>query len=460
MALIFADDFQQLAANASTNNVTSGGTSVATARTCADTIVAYGFDRPLISGTGRSSSSTYCAIHYGNQSQSLSIGNLSGQPVYEDGVLSLNRKLKYTGDTLYFSFVATIYAGLKVTGKILAFGNSLYTLSILSNYNYALNGVDTGVLAYYENTSIKLFHEIIIGPDFIEFWISNDLVARQSRTAIPVDYFQLGFFEATTTFWRVDVHSLIICDNAGTEFNTRIGRKTVKTFIPEAVVNVESTLSAIAGATVLTALKPTASSQNAEAVAPTIGSLISPDGYVTNSFTTTIDKTPLAALINVQTKRRSPSGDGMTAVPYVKIGDTIVEGNRLLPSSLWNVLACGIPSAAGLSQGKVEFGYVHDYVDMNKVFISDRTGVAVYGWDVAFALRGSGYVSNPIKYRIAPVDTPAYKMYVMPYTNPKFAQADVSNILFNAYTIDYAKTSLKTVKQDVTNTTFNQEQTT
>lgn len=458
MALIFADDFQQLATTATmADPLYQGGyVGLAVGQQIVGTIEAYGFDRPQMQ---QYVTQYYPNVCYSNYLSALCLSSNTYPIVYPDGVTGLRRKLKYKGDTLYFSFLMTIQGSSYVgTGTFLTFGDGLYTLSVLPNGNYGFNDVDTNFQAIYPGlypSTTKLYHEIIIGPDYIEFWVSNDLVLRQVRTPVPVDKYMLGF--KAQTYWVIYLHSLIICDNSGTEFNSRIGRKGVKTYTPTAIVKVESANSFNDNRSPLVLLKPTAGGRWEEA-GTGLGSLISPDGFVTNSFTTPIDKTPLAALVNMQMKRRLPSGDGMTAVPYIKIGTVTTEGVRTLPSSLWDVFPCAVPIAPGQQLTTVEFGYVHDYIDMHKVFIDSRAAIEVYGEALPQAMLGSGFLAKTKMYNTQSVNNTTINEYVVPFNNPKFARTEVANVAYSAYMIDYAKTSLKIVKQDVTNTTFNQDQ--
>lgn len=458
MALIFADDFQQLSAMASmTDPATGGSVSVTTGVQILDTFEAYGFERNVLQYN--SASVAYPTVCYATQAGAVRLQYLSSTAVFSSGTAGLGKTIKYTGDTLYLSFWMTLQSkvsGFRGVGTLISLGNNLYTVSVLDNGNFALNGIDTDTPAYYAGVDVKTFYEVILGPDYIEFWISNTRIARQPRTPLPIDYFRVGFSDYLYN-WALYLHSLVICDNTGTTLNSRIGRRPAKTFLPLAATTVESTLSNT-GSNALAILKPTAISKSIEAGA-SIGSLISPDGFVKNAFTTKIDVVPVALLVNVQMKRRMPAGDGLTAVPYVKIGANVTEGVRKLPSSLWNVFSCEVPAIIGSGFTDVEFGYVHDYVDMHKVYIDSRTGVAVYGEESSSALKGSPYLANAVNFTSRTVENLTFSMYQMPFSDPKFTSANVDNVEYSAYFPDYTKTALKTVMQTVNNTTFTQDQT-
>ena len=454
MALIFADDFQQLLPHMIAMPAASTSSNITDCIHASTLMESQGFDMMQLWAYN---SSTWLPTVFRRTPQNvLAVRNVpSGFSLYSPGATRLTKTIAYTGDTLFFGFWLSLFPDYPGVGAFIDF-DGMYQVGVGANGNYTLNGVDTGEPAYFGNIEIKIFHDIVIGPDYIELYLGGRFIARQERTPLPVRRFSVGFQPSASYWATVSIYSIIVADNTPGGFNSRIGRKSVKTVPAITAGTTESTPSNASYTAIQTIVYP-AYARNYENQAPYIrGSLTSPNPYVKNAFNSLKPEgmEVLSAMVNVQAKRRSPSGDGMTAVPYLKIGETITEGARVIPSSLWNVLRCEVPIDTAVDFTVFEFGYTHDYVDTNKAFVDTRNDVRVYGAEFT-SLRGSDYLSLPVSMNMF-LTKDTYAAYDVPFAAGTVAKVEAQAPTFNGYALDYAATSL-IAKQVVENLTYSQD---
>jgi len=433
MALIFADDFQQLgvAGNAMSSMFVTWVLN-ASIPTFTQSIEAMGYTLPASSYYSNGAAWPCVAYDPTEKALALSRANVTD---YSAGVYGLQRKFNYAGDTVRFHVVLTINPTYQPSGTFIDF-DGLYAIGVNANGNYTMNGVEINYPAYYGAVRMKIFHEIVFGPDYMELWIGTTRVARQSRAGVPVRVMTVGF-ASTYAQWGIWLYSLIVADNTGTNFTGQIGRKTAKTFPVATVLAQESTVSAFPVATTAIALLARlADNKWAETGGQMLGSLTSPNGYVKNAYSGLKDtKTPYAALINIQAKRRTPAGDGLGVQPYIKVGITKVSGAVTVPTSTWNVFSVEIPMAPSQVFTAFEFGYDQDFADADRVFISNRDGVVVYGSASAqsYALAGPTFTGK----------------------QPTISKTDIVDTTIVSYVADYSQTTVISMTP-VSNLTYQQ----
>jgi hypothetical protein len=402
MALIFADDFQQWNSSISTGLKASGlyqqylGQDVPG---YLNEATALGIYPPhYVQGYGGANSILF-SLYYDTTKGALACCH--PRAPNEGGAANASgyrRLFNYEGDTLYFGATLEMGGTTNVyNGDFLFFGNApdpnaftgtdfvgtnyLYSVGIDASGFYTFNGVSTTVQAYYKPATVQVYFDCVFGPDYMELWINNVMCLRQSRQNIALKEFAISasrLITITNTNFCIFVHSVIIADNTD-GFAQRIGRKRVKTEPVLTVPVQESTLQGSgAPATVLTRY---ASGPTTDSDGQMLGCLVSPLPFVKNDFGSTRSSTkkPYAAAVNLQVKRLFPAADGLAVHPYVTIAGTKTFGNKVRPSSTWKEYSTEVPIAPGQTFTAFNFGYEHDYKDLNKVFIVDRQNTEVYG---------------------------------------------------------------------------------
>jgi hypothetical protein len=230
---------------------------------------------------------------------------------------------------------------------------------------------------------------------------------------------------------------MALADNTLPGYVGRFGRKIPKTYSVRGITT-ELTKSA----------NPPASTDLAVIVRPAdtpysltggnmLGYFGSPDGYLNTDLTFIGFNRASAvygACLHVQYKRLEPAADGMGVRPYVtNLAGTKLYGKAVAATSAFKLYMLEVPMDA-VPKDITTFGFMYDYVDPNKLYISDTSKVEVYGPIPRAAL--PGYLSNHVTVSKQPVET---------------AQ-------FNYYAFDYADTDLTLTKTDVLNVTYQQDQ--
>jgi len=446
MALIYADDFQQFAKNTyNTASVTNAVSSGVVPLIC-DQFEAMGFVRPLAYTWGVN---YWVSAAYNTADGCMRIVDRCGMPrtIYDGTAQGLKRNVVQKGDTFYLSMRwASSQDGWLVEyfpGNFLELNDGLFTVGMSPNYTYTLNGVDTGYSSVFTVEVTQLL-EIIVGPGYIELWNGDYLVARQETDTLPITNFRIGIqrsFNATQyphSFMKL--YSLIVADNSGTSFNTRIGRKLAKSVALATVSSTQSTLEQLGGATVAQTLQTPMQTMDLNTDATLgYGNVYSKLPYVKTVLFGSIG-TPTkvyAAAVNVQAKRRELSNDGLGVQPYIKLATAEEYGDVFVPRGRWK--AANIPMAITPEQtvNAIEFGFTHEYpTPTDKVYVDDRTEVEVYGNTVV----------------------PPYVPY-MPYQNtlPTTANLMLQTPTYQAYVFDYAKSELDVTSTQINNLTFMQD---
>lgn len=403
MALIYADDYQQWATAASANIKAAGlypqylGQNVP--GYLAETQGLGIYVPTYAQGYGGANSILY-SLYFDTQRGALCAVHprspADGSAALASG---LRRKFDYEGDTLYFG--TTIEFGgvtSQFNGDFLIFGSSpdsvvftgsdqvgayQYGVGIDADGFFTFNGVSTTVPAYYKPATVLCYIDVVFTPTNMELWINDVLAATQTRTNIKLKEFGITagkLVKTTNANFCVWIHSVIIADNTP-GFGQRIGRKRAKTEQVQTTPTIESSLIPASGYIPLSIIRKFASGPTNESDVEMIGSLVSPLPYVRNDFggTRTAAKKPYASAINIQVKRLFPAADGMAVHPYVTIAGTKVYGDKVLPSSTWKMFHVPVPIAADQNFNAFNFGYEHDYKELNKVYAVDRQNTEVYG---------------------------------------------------------------------------------
>lgn len=455
MALIYADDFQQL--KYAQNIVNSGRHDfVATATAVNNGMEAMGFERPIAvqlrqgnvgnnqyyiqTPVGYWDSAGYnCLAVYVRAPTSFTSEGI----IVDPGVNGLKRKIAQKGDTVFvnlrWAFPSNFTFTAALAGEPFIKCGFGIAISLSTTGTLVLNGVDTGYSVLFDS-EVPLITEIVAGPDYVELWIGKDLVARQNRQPIPVDYFTLGF-EAVTAlpgskFIQYDtiikLTSLIIADNSGTSFNTRIGRKVVRSYEANTVTT-NATLETTGGTSLATIRRPV-QDLGLDTGAAVYGNLYSPKPFTKTTLAALKDNSvPRAACVHMQAKRRTPATDNMLAFPFLTIGGvTFADAVGQSMRSRWTSKCTPIEIPADTSFTTFDFGYTHDYPDLEKLYVDDRAKVEVYG-------------QQQVTY-VPP-------LLVFQSRQPTLAQKDLQTPAYSAYSYDYTTTKL-----NLDNLTYLQEQ--
>jgi hypothetical protein len=437
MALIYADDFGGIGLQ----NVGGGGI-FASFNNDATTMLAiqrlvngYGFDLPAYQNLG--GNSWMNTVNYDLNKKALLI-NMYQQASYtfSPGAIGLQRTFNYSGDTVRFGFLAALSTLYMPRGPFVTF-EDLYTVGVdFTTGNYMINDVVTSTPAQL-GIDTPMYHEVVFTPTTMELWISKTKIAEVSRSAIPVRRIRFGQAGTSTlNLFGLTLYNLIVVDNTGT-FKGPIGRMGVKTYQATAQGTIQSA-NVPSNYTALQIINKIADGKDVETGSYILGVLASPNGYVTNAFTSTYNgRLPLAACVNIQARRKSPAADGLAPYPYIKIGATKVSATPQPVSSLWNVFCTEIPMVPSQTFTAFEFGYDQDFLDVERVFISNRDGVAIYGnQSVTPAISGPAFLSKV----------------------PTLGQTNIANTTVNAYVTDYSKSTLQIGLTSVENITYRQEQ--
>lgn len=458
MALIYADDFQQM--KYMYDSLGGNGQPALSYANTQDGLEAMGYYRPFTyqflngqqyqyyvsAGYWPAAVSRSCmvvhsmgAFNFGNTSK-IGSGDFNG----------LRRALPVPkGDTLFFNFKWSMAPGYWAT-RMGATGEPFvklgpYALAFSPNKTLLFNGVDTGYLALYD-IEIPLITEIILGPTFAELWVGGELVTSQPRQPIPVSFFHFGFenFDGIKSSqdpgWNINIYGIIIADNSPGNISSRIGRKLVKTYEMNAVTATTATTEAGTITPLLDALRRPAQDMTANAGSVVGGNIYSPKPYTKTTFTGAKEAAnqPIGAMMHVQAKRRSPSGDGMLLFPWIKVGGVeIPSAKGQVMRSRWLARCSPIEIPTNASFTTFDFGYYYDYdLTASKVFVDDRTKVEVYGDNAA------------------PPFVPS-----LPFQSaiPTTANLALQTATYSAYVFDYAKSDLNVANAPINNLTYYQD---
>lgn len=436
MALIYADDFAGIGLQGIGANSVLQISNDATVMLAMQRLVnGYGFDLPAYQNLG--GSSWMNTVNYDLIRKALIIHMY--QPAsytFSPGVIGLQRTFNYSGDTVRFGFLAALSSTYMPRGPFVTF-EDLYTVGVdFTTGNYMINDVVTSTPAQL-GIDTPMYHEVVFTPTTMELWISKTKIAEVSRSSIPVRKIRFGQAGISTlNMFGLTLYNLIVVDNTGT-FVGPIGRMAVKSYQATAQGTIQSA-NVPSNYTALQIINKIADGKDVETGGYILGVLASPNGYVTNAFTSVKDsKIPLAACVNMQARRKSPAADGLAPFPYIKVGATKVSATPIPVTSLWNVYSTEIPMVPSQVFTNFEFGYDQDFLDVERVFITNRDGVAIYGNPtVTPALSGPAFLSKV----------------------PTLGQTNVVNTTINAYVTDYSKSTLLIGLTSVENITYRQEQ--
>lgn len=456
MTLIYADDFQQLKyadkiANFGRHDFLADANGVCTG------IEAMGFERPNIlqlrqANVGNNQYYMQTPVGYYDDSRYNCLG-IYARPqtsfvsegiVLSPGVNALKRKIKQNGDTVFinfrWSFPSTFQFSTTHAGIVFIKCGFGINISLSTTGTLVLNGTDTGYGVIFD-AEVPLITEIVAGPDYVELWVGVDMIARQDRQPIPVDYFTLGFESVTALQGApyiqyevtIKLHSLIIADSSGTSFNTRIGRKLVRSYEANTVTT-DATLETTGGTALATIRRPV-QDLGLDTGVPVYGNLYSPKPFIKTTLAGTkpADLTPRGACVHMQAKRRSPATDNMLPFPFIRIGgiDYVAAIGQQIRSR-WTSKCTPIEIPANASFTAFDFGYTHDYPDLEKLYVDDRAKVEVYG-------------QQQVTY-VPP-------LLVFQSRTPTLIQKDLQTAQFGGYSYDYTTTKL-----NLDNLTYLQEQ--
>lgn len=401
MALIFADDFQQWNSGISSALKASGlypqylGQDVAS---YVGEVNSLGIFQPSYTQGYGGANSVLFSLYYDTAKGALCV--VQPRAPSENTMAALasgyRRKINYEGDTLYFGATIEIGGVTSVfNGDFLIFGNTpdsqnftatdqvgnyLYGVGIDADGFYTFNGISTTVQAYYKPATVLCYIDVVFTPTSMELWINDVKVSTQTRQNIQLKEFGITagkLVKITNQNFCIWTHSVIVADN--TEgFSQRVGRKRVRTEPVRSTPTLESTYNG--QQTALAGLSRYATTPTSEVDSQMLGSLVSPLPFVRNDFGSTRNdaKKPYGAAVNLQVKRLFPAADGLAVHPYVTIAGTKVYGNKVLSTSTWKEYSTEVPIAPGQTFTAFNFGYEHDYKDLNKVYMVDRQNTEVF----------------------------------------------------------------------------------
>lgn len=460
MAVIFADDFQQWPTAKGGGPVASSSPFLAPGisnyNTVCPSVEAMGFHSPAGGYNSNGGGWSYPTVFYDAVRELLQI--IDYRPIYNSyaipGASGLRRTIAYKGDTLYASFALEFGGSSTESGDFLLFGavpagpndytssNAmpmpfLYSVGIDANGFYTFNGVSTTAQAYYRPASVRVFIDVVFGPDFMELWINDVMVSQQASfgikpTEIALTLCKFGGSNGTTGL-ALYVHSYILSDNSG-GFGQRMGRKVVKTQQIQTVTTDATVTASPANSTALTVLRKYADDPAALTGNNMLGHLTSSAGYINTEFTVpayTGKGNVYAAIVHAQAKRSSPANDGLGLRPYATVSGVKKWGKVGRTSSRWNLFSLELEA---VPKDTTIFGFMYDYAELNKLYISDMEKIEVYG-EQPFAYTPASYLGMPV-----------------------IAKKVVDNTTFDSYAFDYAKSDLSVTKTDVLNISFMQDQ--
>lgn len=408
MAVLFADDFQQWATAASDRVKAAGmypqylGQDVALYQSEIQSLGLY--PPSVVQGFG-GSNSILNSLLYDTQKGNLCIV----QPRYDSqsaNASGYRRTFKASGDTLYVGAVIEFGGALELAGNFLFFGstpelsaftgtdgvgaNMPITVGINNGF-FTFNGSATTVQAYFRPSVVRTYLDIVFGPDYMELWINDVMALRQVRANITMKEIAFSVSKMVTAYGQsfcIYLNSLIIADNSG-GFGQRIGRKVAKSAPVATVATMESTLLVSGSPTPLLTISRFATGPTTDYDSVMYGSFVSGLPFVKNDFTGVRDNKlkPYAAVVHHQSKRAQPASDGLSIHPYVTVAGQKVYGNKTLTTSTWKQYCTDVPIVAGQDFTAFNFGYEHDYTDLNKVWVDDRQETKVYGDPDALAVQ-------------------------------------------------------------------------
>lgn len=402
MATIFADDFQQWNVSGSGSIKAPGvfpqflGQNIAPYQA---EVTALGlYTAASTQGFGGDNSVVHTLLYDTQKGALYAAHGRAG--LNNNAASGFRRQFSYEGDTLYVGFAMEFGTNFYTfPGDFMFFGNTpeqtvfttadgvgtnyLYTVGVDASGFYTFNGVSTTVPAYYLPATVVNYLDVVFGPDYMELWINDKRVATQARTNVNLKELAISTGRMVTSanqFFCIYLHSLIIADNSEGGFSQRVGRKRVRTEQIATVALRESNLQSSTGDQLLT-IKRFATGPTAEQDTQMWGSYVSPLPYLRNEFTAvkSTTKKPYSAVVNIQSKRLYPAGDGLGVHPYVTIAATKVFGKKSVPTSTWKFLSVEVPIAAGQTFTDFNFGYEHDYKEQNKIYAIDRNNAEIYG---------------------------------------------------------------------------------
>lgn len=443
MALIYADDFQQL----DNNYVKTSGSvdSTTLAQQVITGIESLGFYRPMYGYNTYDigSPSYYSAVCYSTSTKTLVVQTRSGRTGYfgvDTNTNGLKRDITVKGDTLFFSmrWLSVNTMVRQSAGEPLLKFNGLYSVGFSSTGTLVVNDVDTGYSVIYD-TDVNVIMEVILGPDYMEVWIGETQVTRVARDSIPITNFCVGFERyrggPTATTTSISIQSIIVADNSAGSINSRIGRRQAIS-VPAETVSSQASFEALAGVTAVTALKIPVQDAGANTGVLVGGNLFSTTPFTKTTLNATLPTGKIiAACVHVQAKKRNPTNDGVVVVPWISAGGMIYTASyRPEIRARWKGWCTPI-EIPEISTSSLTFGYTHDYPAGGAVFVDDRAKVEIYG-------------------------EPAVSLPVLPYQSkvPTNSIQITQNTTYSAYAFNYAKSDIGLTKVDVNNLTYLQEQ--
>ncbi|AFH14780.1 hypothetical protein LU11_gp249 [Pseudomonas phage Lu11] len=460
MAIIFADDFQQWPAALGSGFVGSSSpfliTEMSNLHLVYQRVEAMGFHLPALGYSSNGGAWSYPTVYYDINKKLLQISDYrpSRNQYAFSGASGLRRTISYKGDKLYASFALEFGGAATDKGDFLLFGTVpagpndytafnavpqpfLYAVGIDANGFYTFNGISTEAQAFYRPASVRAFIDVVFASDYMELWVNDVMVSRQDSlgimpTEIALTMGKIGGTNGTSgvVIW---VHSYMLSDNSG-GFGQRMGRKVVKTQQVQAITTDATVSASPANSTALSVIRKYADDPAALTSTNMIGHLTSSAGYTNMEFTVpayTGNGNVYAVIVHAQFKRLTPSGDGLGLRPYATVSGTKKWGNVTAPSSTWKLHTLELEA---VPKDTTTFGFLYDYADTNKLYISDVEKVEVYG--------------NP---------APAHKLYSY-LGQPTFNLTGAETATFDAYVFDYARSNLSLTKTDIQNISFMQNQ--
>lgn len=482
MAIIFADDFKQWPAGgilslANYDSSIQGVPSVPA--TYASRLEALGYFSPASHGAGggagtywgvtlRHNSEKDCAVI---MSQS-NVGSLS----LALGTSGMRRPINYTGDTLYVGLCFEFTLAEIAVGDFLYFGayntsvsdftasdgllasNFLHTVGVGADGCFHLNGQSSNVPAYYVPATVKHYMDVVFKPNSVELWINDTLVVTQSNLGIKIKEIAVSAQGFGSTKLGTYLYSLAISDNSG-GFGQRMGRKAVRTQQIQTITTGLTKTAVPAATTELALIRKMADDPWSVTGANMFGNLSAVDGYLSTDFT--VFGFPGAANIygaalQMQSKRMSPSGSGFGILPYATVAGVKKYGSVSVPSSTWKQYTLEIPMT-GVPKETTTFGFMFDYTDVNKLYISDWQKIEVYGDPQPS--QTTGYLGEVVSEKKLVVNS-AYTAVASDYMQqqPTTSKVDVNPTEMQASVFDYGQQTLVTAKQTVEVTSYSKEE--
>lgn len=384
MALVHADDFQQLVVSG-TDNLKGAGLYQATLSYIGELaraeFTAMGLETPtLIQGSG-GQAARLMTLLYDTNKGALQISQ-ARTDYLESGCSGYRRPFVYAGDTLYIG-VALEFGGLLTpTGNFLFVGdkpgqttytptdgignNLLYSVGVNSSGFFTFNDVATTQKAYDRPAVYKVYLDLVFTPTTMELWYNNRQIATQARSNIRLKEIAVScgkMITADTQDFCIWLHSIIIADSVTPGYAQRVGRRSAKTEPLATVTANGSPVVAVGNTDPAAVLKRYAEGPTLETGTFMFGSLSSAAATSVNTFTgTRVAKKPLAAAVNIQAKRLYPSGDGLGPMPFLTVAGTKYSGPVMVPKQTWKEQSYEVLIDQDLDFSSYSFGYEHGYL--------------------------------------------------------------------------------------------------